>query len=82
MEVGLSPGDFVLDGDPAPYPQKQSSPLRKRDSDSLMKKELAEQAADWAYRPKYQRQDALHVITVQRAAAGTRQQHYTKFGEV
>ena len=22
MEVGLSPGDFVLDGDPAPYPQK------------------------------------------------------------
>ena len=22
MEVGLSPGDFVLDGDPAPPPQK------------------------------------------------------------
>jgi len=22
MEVGLSPGDFVLDGDPAPFPQK------------------------------------------------------------
>jgi len=21
MEVGLSPGDFVLDGDPAPYPK-------------------------------------------------------------
>ena len=22
MEIGLSPGDFVLDGDPAPSPQK------------------------------------------------------------
>jgi len=22
MEVGLGPGDFVLDGDPAPLPQK------------------------------------------------------------
>ena len=22
MEVGLGPGDFVLDGDPAPQPQK------------------------------------------------------------
>ena len=22
MEVGLGPGDFVLDGDPAPPPQK------------------------------------------------------------
>jgi len=22
MEIGLSPGDFVLDGDPAPLPQK------------------------------------------------------------
>ena len=26
MEVGLSPGDFVLDGDPAPLPQKGWSP--------------------------------------------------------
>jgi len=23
MEVGISPGDFVLDGDPAPPPQKR-----------------------------------------------------------
>jgi len=23
MEVGLGPGDFVLDGDPAPHPQKR-----------------------------------------------------------
>ena len=22
MDVGFGPGDFVLDGDPAPYPQK------------------------------------------------------------
>ena len=25
MELGLSPGDFVLDGDPAPPPQKKNS---------------------------------------------------------
>jgi len=24
MEVGLSPGDFVLDGDPAPFPKQES----------------------------------------------------------
>jgi len=29
MEVGLSPGDFVLDGDPVPFPQKERSPLPK-----------------------------------------------------
>jgi len=27
MDVGLSPGDFVLDGDPAPLPQKGAEPL-------------------------------------------------------
>jgi len=26
MEVGLGPGDFVLDGDPAPPPQKGAEP--------------------------------------------------------
>jgi len=26
MEVGLGPGDFVLDGDPAPAPQKGDRP--------------------------------------------------------
>jgi len=26
MEVGLNPGDFVLDGDPAPLPQKGAEP--------------------------------------------------------
>ena len=26
MEVGLSPGDFVLDGDPIPFPKKGRSP--------------------------------------------------------
>ena len=26
MEVGLSPGDFVLDGDPAPLPKKGAKP--------------------------------------------------------
>jgi len=27
MEVGLSPGDFVLDGDPAPLPKRWQSLL-------------------------------------------------------
>jgi len=27
MEVGLSPGDFVLDGDPAPLSKKGAGPL-------------------------------------------------------
>jgi len=27
MEVGLSPGDLVLDGDPDPSPEKGQSPL-------------------------------------------------------
>jgi len=26
MELGLSPGDFVLDGDPVPFPQKGAEP--------------------------------------------------------
>jgi len=26
MEAGLSPGDFVLDGDPAPYPKRGGAP--------------------------------------------------------
>ena len=26
MEVGLSPGDFVLDGDPAPHPKQGAEP--------------------------------------------------------
>ena len=25
-EVGFSPGDFVLDGDPAPFPKKEAEP--------------------------------------------------------
>ena len=28
MDVGLSPGDFVLDGDPVPLPQKGAEPLK------------------------------------------------------
>jgi len=27
MEVGLSPGDFLLDGDPAVFPKKGAEPL-------------------------------------------------------
>jgi len=27
MEVGLCPGEFVLDGDPVPLPKKGRSPL-------------------------------------------------------
>jgi len=29
MEVGLGPGDFVLDGDPAPLPKRGAEPLRR-----------------------------------------------------
>jgi len=29
MEVGLSPGNFVLDGDPAPFPPKGAEPTQK-----------------------------------------------------
>ena len=28
MAVGLSPGDFVLDGDPAPSPKRGEAPLK------------------------------------------------------
>ena len=27
MEVGLSPGEFVLDGDPAPFPKRDRGPF-------------------------------------------------------
>jgi len=30
MEVGLSPGDFMLNGDPAPLPKRRRSPLNFR----------------------------------------------------
>ena len=30
MEVGLSPGDFVLDGDPAPLSKKGGEPPQKK----------------------------------------------------
>ena len=33
MVVGLSPGDFVLDGDPVPFPQKGRSPPPQFSSD-------------------------------------------------
>ena len=30
MELGLDPGDFVLDGDPASLPKKGAEPLRSQ----------------------------------------------------
>ena len=30
MEVGLGPGEFVLDGDPAPSPQKGAKPTNSQ----------------------------------------------------
>ena len=41
MEVGLSPGDFVLDGDPAP------SPKRGRNSSPIFASCLCGQTAGW-----------------------------------
>jgi len=40
MEVGLSPGDFVLDGDPAPLPRRGRSPLPNFPPISIVAKRL------------------------------------------
>jgi len=44
MEIGLSPGDFVLDGDPAPIRQKGQSP-------SIFGPRLLWQKAAWIKMP-------------------------------
>ena len=38
MEVGLSPGDFVLDGDPVPPPQKGAEPPNFRPTSIVAKR--------------------------------------------
>jgi len=38
MEVGLSPGDFVLDRDPAPSPKRRRRPLLQFRSISIVAK--------------------------------------------
>jgi len=38
MEVGLSPGDFVLDGDPAPYPKRGGAPPNFRPTSIVAKR--------------------------------------------
>jgi len=38
MEVGLIPGDFVLDGDPAPYPKRGGAPLNFRPTSFVAKR--------------------------------------------
>ena len=38
MEVGLGPGDFVLDGDPAPLPNKEAEPLNFRPISTVAKR--------------------------------------------
>ena len=44
MEIGLSPGDFVLDGDPAPPPQKgNGAPLPNLRPTSIVAKRLLHQ---------------------------------------
>ena len=40
MEVGLSPGDLELDGDPAPLPQKEAEPSPNFRLMSLVAKRL------------------------------------------
>jgi len=40
MEVGLSPGDFVLDGDPVPFPQKGGGALPNFRPISIVAKRL------------------------------------------
>jgi len=38
MEVGLSPGDFVLDGDPGPYPKRGVAPPNFRPTSIVAKR--------------------------------------------
>jgi len=38
MEVGLSPGDFVLDGDPASYPKMGGAPPNFRPTSNVAKR--------------------------------------------
>ena len=40
MEVGLSPGDFVLDGDPVPFPKRGRSPIHNYRPISIVAKRL------------------------------------------
>jgi len=40
MEVGLSSGDFVLDGDPVPFPKRGRSPLPNFRPISIVAKRL------------------------------------------
>ena len=40
VEVGLSPGDFVLDGDPAAPPEKGADPLPNFRPISIVAKQL------------------------------------------
>jgi len=41
-EVGLSPGDFVLDGDPTPSPKRGGGPLPNCKPISIVAKRLDE----------------------------------------
>ena len=40
MEVSLGPGDFVLDGDPDPFPKKGAEPLPNFQPISIAAKRL------------------------------------------
>ena len=40
IEVGLGPGDFLLDGDPAPLPKKGTEPLTNFRPMSIVAKQL------------------------------------------
>ena len=47
MELGLSPGDFVLDGDPAPSPKRGWKPLHNFRPMSIVAKRLMDQDGTW-----------------------------------
>jgi len=47
MEVGLSPGDFVLGGDPAPSPTRGRSSLANFRPISIVAKRLDASNATW-----------------------------------
>jgi len=52
MEVGLSPGDFVLDGDSAPSPKRGQSPLSNFRPISIVAKRMHQDATWYGGRPQ------------------------------
>ena len=60
MDVGLSPGDFVLDGDPVPLPKKGTESPTPKNSDHV----YCGQTAGWIKMPLGMKVDLIQDKTV------------------